>query len=196
MRRSPSSPPISIGSRAAAPCSRAAPARRMSSTASCGETGPSPPWRRCSFSRRRSVSATTCDRPASNSAAFEDARQLVHTVIFDIQPKMESIAATLPLRQTLIEQTMRYLESVSRDAGDNVDLLLELSNAYQQLARVQGDVTSRASAGHGRGGAVRARRRAHDACRRARTGKPGRAQGCRASLLTARGLPEHAEPAR
>ncbi len=72
---------------------------------------------------------------------FEDARQLVHTVIFDIQPKMESIAATLPLRQTLIEQTMRYLESVSRDAGDNVDLLLELSNAYQQLARVQGDVT-------------------------------------------------------
>jgi tetratricopeptide (TPR) repeat protein len=72
---------------------------------------------------------------------FEDARQLVHTVIFDIQPKMESIAATLPLRQTLIEQTMRYLESVSKDAGGNVDLLLELSNAYQQLARVQGDVT-------------------------------------------------------
>jgi serine/threonine protein kinase len=72
---------------------------------------------------------------------FEDARTLVHTVIFDIQPKMESIPATLPLRQTLIEETMRYLESVSKDAGDNVELLRELSNAYQQLARVQGDIT-------------------------------------------------------
>jgi tetratricopeptide (TPR) repeat protein len=72
---------------------------------------------------------------------FEDARQLVHTVIFDLQPKMEAIPATLPLRQTLIQETMRYLESVSRDAGRNVPLLLELSNAYQQLARVQGDIT-------------------------------------------------------
>jgi tetratricopeptide (TPR) repeat protein len=72
---------------------------------------------------------------------FEDARRLVRTVIFDIQPKMESIAATLPLRQTLIEETMRYLESVSQDAGDNADLLRELANAYLQLARVQGDVT-------------------------------------------------------
>jgi tetratricopeptide (TPR) repeat protein len=73
---------------------------------------------------------------------FDDARTLVHTVIFDIQPKMENIAGTLPLRQTLIESTMRYLEAVSADAGTNVDLLLELSNAYQQLARVRGDITT------------------------------------------------------
>lgn len=73
---------------------------------------------------------------------FEDARQLIHTTIFDIQPRMEAIPATLELRKTLIEQTMKYLEAVSAEAGGNVPLLQELSNAYQQLARVQGDITT------------------------------------------------------
>jgi tetratricopeptide (TPR) repeat protein len=73
---------------------------------------------------------------------FEDARQLIHTTIFDIQPKLEAIPATLPLRTTLIEETMKYLEAASKDAGGNVPLLRELSNAYQQLARVQGDIST------------------------------------------------------
>jgi eukaryotic-like serine/threonine-protein kinase len=69
---------------------------------------------------------------------FEDARRLVHTVVFDIQPRLESIPATLPLRKTLIEQTLRYLEAVSRDVGNNVSLLRELANSYAQLAAIQG----------------------------------------------------------
>ena len=73
---------------------------------------------------------------------FEDASRLVHSVVFDIQPKLEGVAAALPLRKTLIEETMRYLESVSRDAGNDVGLLHELSNAYRELARVQGDLTT------------------------------------------------------
>lgn len=73
---------------------------------------------------------------------FEDARQLIHTTIFDIQPKLESIPGTLELRRTLIEQTMRYLEAVSADAGENVPLLQELSSAYAQLARVEGDIST------------------------------------------------------
>ncbi len=70
---------------------------------------------------------------------FEDARQLIHTTIFDIQPRMEAIPATLPLRATLIEQSMTYLESVSKDAGNNVALLRELANSYAELAAIQGD---------------------------------------------------------
>jgi eukaryotic-like serine/threonine-protein kinase len=72
---------------------------------------------------------------------FEDARKLVHSVIFELQPKLEGIAGTLAIRQTLIEQTMAYLESVSADAGNDVPLLQELSNAYRELARLQGDVS-------------------------------------------------------
>ena len=70
---------------------------------------------------------------------FEDARRLVHTVVFDIQPRLEGIPATLPLRRTLIEQTVTYLEAVSRDVGNNVVLLRELGNSYAQLAVIQGD---------------------------------------------------------
>ena len=73
---------------------------------------------------------------------FEDARQLIRSVIFDIQPRLEAIPATLELRRTLVEQTMKYLEAVSADSGDNVSLLQELSGAYLQLARVQGDVST------------------------------------------------------
>jgi hypothetical protein len=70
---------------------------------------------------------------------FEDARRLVHAVVFDIQPRLEGIPATLPLRKTLIEQTLTYLEAVSRDVGNNVVLLRELANSYAQLAVIQGD---------------------------------------------------------
>jgi non-specific serine/threonine protein kinase/serine/threonine-protein kinase len=69
---------------------------------------------------------------------FDEARRLIHTVIFDIQPKMGAIAGTTPLRKELIESTLQYLEALARDAGDNPALLRELSASYVQLARVQG----------------------------------------------------------
>jgi tetratricopeptide (TPR) repeat protein len=84
---------------------------------------------------------------------FEDARRLVHTVVFDIQPQLESVPATLPLRKTLIEQTLVYLEAVSRDVGNNVSLLRELANSYAQLAVIQGDAIA-ANLGDRRAAAV------------------------------------------
>ena len=69
---------------------------------------------------------------------FEDARQLIHSVIFDIQPGLTRVAGTLPMRQQLIQETMKYLESVSADAGNDVTLLRELSSAYRELAQVEG----------------------------------------------------------
>jgi non-specific serine/threonine protein kinase/serine/threonine-protein kinase len=69
---------------------------------------------------------------------FDEARRLIRTVIFDIQPKMGAVAGTTPLRKELIESTLHYLEALARDAGDNPALLRELSASYVQLARVQG----------------------------------------------------------
>jgi len=69
---------------------------------------------------------------------FDEARRLIHTVIFDIQPKMGAVAGTTSLRKDLIEGTLQYLEALTRDAGDNPALLRELSASYVQLARVQG----------------------------------------------------------
>jgi non-specific serine/threonine protein kinase/serine/threonine-protein kinase len=69
---------------------------------------------------------------------FEEARRLIHTVIFDIQPKMGAVPGTTALRKDLNESTLQYLEALARDAGDNPALLRELASSYVQLARVQG----------------------------------------------------------
>ena len=69
---------------------------------------------------------------------FDEARRLIHAVIFDIQPKLGAVAGTTSLRKELIESTLQYLEALARDAGDNPALLRELSASYVQLARVQG----------------------------------------------------------
>ncbi|HEX6737527.1 MAG TPA: tetratricopeptide repeat protein, partial [Vicinamibacteria bacterium] len=69
---------------------------------------------------------------------FDEARRLIRSVIFDIQPKLAAVPGTTPLRKELIERTLQYLEALARDAGDNPALLRELSASYVQLARVQG----------------------------------------------------------
>jgi eukaryotic-like serine/threonine-protein kinase len=69
---------------------------------------------------------------------FDEARRLIHTLIFDLQPKMSAVPGTTALRKDLIERTLEYLEALARDAGDNPALLRELSASYVQLARVQG----------------------------------------------------------
>ncbi len=70
---------------------------------------------------------------------FEDARKLVHTVIFEIQPELEAIPATLPLRRKLVEGSLEYLAAVSRDAGGSPALQEELAGAYLELSRIQGN---------------------------------------------------------
>ena len=73
---------------------------------------------------------------------FSEARRLIHTVIFDIQPKLGSVPGATALRKTLIDETLQYLEALARDAGDdNPAMLRELVGSYRQLARLQGDAT-------------------------------------------------------
>jgi len=69
---------------------------------------------------------------------FDEARRLIRTVIFDVQPKMAAVPGTTPLRKELIESTLQYLEALARDAGNNPALLRELASSYVRLARVQG----------------------------------------------------------
>jgi len=81
---------------------------------------------------------TTTRQARLTQRRFDEARRLIHTVIFDIQPKMGAVAGTTSLRKDLIESTLKYLEALTRDAGDNPALLRELSASYVELARVQG----------------------------------------------------------
>src|SRR5204863_3077371 len=44
----------------------------------------------------------------------------------------------LPVRQRMIGQTVSYLESMARDAGDNPELLLDIAGSYDRVAEIQG----------------------------------------------------------
>jgi len=70
---------------------------------------------------------------------FDEARRLIQTVISDIQPKLAAVPGTTPLRKTLIDSTLSYLEALAHDAGDDPALLRDLAGSYVELARVQGN---------------------------------------------------------
>jgi len=70
---------------------------------------------------------------------FDEARRLIHTVIHDIQPKLAALNGSVALRQSLIEETLVYLEALGKDAADNPALTRELIDSYVELASVAGD---------------------------------------------------------
>ena len=119
--------------------SRPGPTRSATAPASsCAGTAPRSP-RPCWLSASLVGGIVTTTRQARLAQRrFDEARRLIRTVIFDIQPKMGAVSGTTPLRKDLIESTLQYLEALARDAGDNPALLRELSASYVQLARVQG----------------------------------------------------------
>jgi len=70
---------------------------------------------------------------------FDESRRLIHTVIHDIQPKLAALNGSVTLRKWLIEETLVYLEALSKDAADNPALTRELIDSYVELASVAGD---------------------------------------------------------
>ncbi|MBL8222385.1 MAG: protein kinase, partial [Bryobacterales bacterium] len=70
---------------------------------------------------------------------FEHARRFVHSVIFEMQPGLEAVPGVLPLRKKMLEESLLYLEALSKGAGKNVALLRELSTSYLQLASLRGN---------------------------------------------------------
>jgi tetratricopeptide (TPR) repeat protein len=73
---------------------------------------------------------------------FEETRKLARSVIFDLQAQLGALPGTLPVRRRMIEQTVSYLESMARDAGDNTELLVEIAGSYSRVGEIQGGVGS------------------------------------------------------
>lgn len=83
---------------------------------------------------------------ASRNAAianrrFDEARRLIYTLTHDHQRKLAAINGTLQVRAELLNQTLGYLEAMSRDASDSPPLMRDLVDAYIELASVTGSAT-------------------------------------------------------
>ncbi|MEO8504560.1 MAG: serine/threonine-protein kinase [Acidobacteriota bacterium] len=69
---------------------------------------------------------------------FTDVRRLANVALFDIHDALEKVAGTMPARRLLVDQALRYLDDLAREAGSDAALLAELAAAYERVGTIQG----------------------------------------------------------
>jgi tetratricopeptide (TPR) repeat protein len=70
---------------------------------------------------------------------FAEVRQLANTFLFDIHDQVETLAGSMPARQSLVTTGLRYLDSLAAEDPDDPELLDELATAYARIADLQGN---------------------------------------------------------
>ena len=70
---------------------------------------------------------------------FNDVRTLANSLIFDIHDSIQNLPGSTPARKTLLEQAVRYLDSLSKESRGDVSLERELATAYQRIGLLQGN---------------------------------------------------------
>ena len=69
---------------------------------------------------------------------FDQVRALANTFLFQFYDQVAPLPGSTAARATIVETARTYLDGLSKDAGNDRDLLLELAAAYQRLGNVQG----------------------------------------------------------
>jgi eukaryotic-like serine/threonine-protein kinase len=69
---------------------------------------------------------------------FGDVRQLAHAFLFDFHDSIADLEGSTPARRLIVTKGLEYLDKLSRDAGDRLDLRREIASAYVRVGDVQG----------------------------------------------------------
>jgi non-specific serine/threonine protein kinase/serine/threonine-protein kinase len=72
---------------------------------------------------------------------FEEVRRLAHSVLFDYHDAIAALPGSTSVRQKLVKDALQYLNGLSKQAGNDAGLLLEIAAAYEKVAMVQGGAT-------------------------------------------------------
>lgn len=70
---------------------------------------------------------------------FNDVRTLVNSFLSELNDEMVKVSGTTRARQLLLQRTLEYLDSVSRDAEGEEALQRELAAAYKAVGDIQGN---------------------------------------------------------
>ena len=71
---------------------------------------------------------------------FREVRQLANALIFKIHDAVAPLAGSTPVRRTIVDEALAYLERLERESGaDDVTLRLELAAAYRKIGAILGD---------------------------------------------------------
>ena len=69
---------------------------------------------------------------------FDDVRALARAVVYDIHDAIAALPGATQAREILVAHALRYLDDLSREAGDDPSLQHEMGVAYGKIGDVQG----------------------------------------------------------
>lgn len=69
---------------------------------------------------------------------FTQVRAFAHSVLTDFDAEARKLPGSTRLRQVMVDQSLRYLDSLAAEAASDADLQQELAVAYHRIADIQG----------------------------------------------------------
>jgi len=69
---------------------------------------------------------------------YELVRSLANTLIFDVHDAVAKLPGGAPVREMVLNKAVGYLDRLAKDAGRDTTLRLQLADAYERVAIVQG----------------------------------------------------------
>jgi hypothetical protein len=72
-------------------------------------------------------------------ARFKDVRKLANSLIFEVHDSIADLAGATAARKLILQRALEYLDSLSRESGNEPDLMRELATAYERVGALQGD---------------------------------------------------------
>jgi non-specific serine/threonine protein kinase/serine/threonine-protein kinase len=69
---------------------------------------------------------------------FADVRRLANVVLFDVYTALDKVSGAMAARRLLVDNSLRYLDDLAKEAGDEPALLTELAAAYERVGEMQG----------------------------------------------------------
>ena len=70
---------------------------------------------------------------------FNDVRQLANALLTDIAPKVERLQGSTEARQSVVTQSLKYLDSLAAESVGDAVLQSELAAAYEKVGDLQGN---------------------------------------------------------
>jgi tetratricopeptide (TPR) repeat protein len=70
---------------------------------------------------------------------FNDVRQLANSLVGELYDSIAEVPGSTSARQLLVTRALSYLDALSREAGRDTSLKVDLADAYQKIGDVQGN---------------------------------------------------------
>ncbi len=70
---------------------------------------------------------------------FEQVRKLANAMVFDLHDAVETLPGATKPRELIVRLGLEYLDQLSRDAGADASLQMQVAAGYVRLGRAQGD---------------------------------------------------------